>query len=101
MAKHTNKFKQKTVYVIDYNALESLIYDVYGIKYSFLCEEEARNDTVIQFHVFEEEENSWDASKLRKFKEGSHIPYITTTLLNDMCNNKLIDAGLYIVSVSW
>lgn len=89
--------KKKTVIEMGYNELDQLISKEFGIDYECVPYEEWNNDESHQFNV---EAESMDAYDLKKFAKQKY-DYMTRSLLNELCFRGKIEAGEYIVKVSW
>lgn len=97
-----NQFKAETVYTIGYSEFESFIQGAYGVKnYSLVADQQGSNDSTKKFHVKSEPLDEWSAVNLAKFKAGKHPNYITSALLQDLCNQGIIEAGTYNIDICW
>ena len=96
------KVNKKTVLKVDYNDLESFILDVYGVEYEIAPNEECSNGTNERYVIDKEEIREYDRNNLIHWQYGNCNPsFILRTIMIDLCNNDKIEAGEYIVNVSW
>lgn len=108
------RFKTKTVHEIDYNDLNELIAETYGLDdFEGTCE--SPNDSTHSFKV-EKAENKYphsdeenrnvllkyereSAAEIIKAKNCCH--YELGDVLDDMCDKGVIEEGNYLVDVCW
>lgn len=98
------KASQESFITVDYSDLEDFIKEIYGIHYNIPCGEEMSNDSLHAYNV-ETSLNEWHVRRMIEFKdfktaevdEGRYLGVI----LNDLCINKYIKPGRYLVSVCW
>jgi len=93
--------KTKTVIEMDYNEFEELVKKVYGRKWSFVADQELRNDTSWTCRVEKEELDEFELSDIEKFKQGELHTYLANTLLTDLVNNGHLQPGDYLIEVCW
>lgn len=95
---------KKQVIEMEYGELEELIEKTYGFEeYSIPAEEEKGNDCSLTFNLVKgEEPNEWHKKDLAKMKETKKpMQYRTHILMQDMCNNSILEPGDYIVNIFW
>ena len=96
------KVNKKTVLKVDYNDLESFIFEVYGAEYEIAPGEECNDGTNLKFLVEKEALNEYDLQRLNNWRMGEDMPdFLLHVILTDLCNNGKIEVGEYIVNVSW
>ena len=96
------KVNKKTVLKVSYNDLETFIFEVYGAEYEILPGEECSNGSHKKYLVEKEVLDEYDLERLNNWRMGEDIPdFLLSTILTDLCNNDKIEAGEYIVNVSW
>ena len=89
-------------YKVDYGDWDDFVQEVYGnSRYEIVADEEANNDSCLEFTIKKEELHKYDADKLAKFKNGEYVSYMTRTLMTDLCNQGLIPEGKYLIKISW
>lgn len=92
---------KKTVYEVDYNALDKFIAHHYQLD-DFEGSLESSNDTTHSYHVEKEPVRSWNQEHLERIIKDKNCEYWKLDLvLTDMCNKGLIEPGQYLVRVSW
>jgi len=95
------KFKEKTVYEVDYKDLEKFIEDYYDHPINLIEAWEMGNDTYNSLYI-DGSIDKWDRAELKKFKEDGTYEYTTPCLiLNDLVKRGEIEAGEYLVSICW
>lgn len=98
---YKDKFKKVEYFEIDYSDLDNIINTEYPvIKYE--CALDQHNDSYFTVHV--DGLINWkDEFLLTNLLVNSHTQDYRTTriLLNDMCRNGKIEAGNYLINVSW
>ncbi len=95
-------FKTKIIHKIDFDDFDEFIKKHYQKNdFEFCVDQESRNDSSHSFSVSKQPIDDYDLKKLNKFKSGQHVEFISSTLLNDLCNQGIIPEGEYIVDVSW
>jgi hypothetical protein len=96
--------QKKTVIEMEYGELEKLIEKTYGFEeYSIPAEEEKGNECSLTFNLVKDEEiNEWDKADLEKMKTTKKpMQYRTHLLMQDMCNNGVLEPGDYVVKIFW
>lgn len=89
---------EKVLYIeMDYDELDKLISDAYGINYEFVAFEEAHNDSSHTFLVEAESLDEYNQSKLN----GKDFHFMARSLLCDLCHQGKIEAGNYLINVCW
>lgn len=93
----------KAIVKVEYSNLEKFIKEVYGqnVDYNFCSDVEACNDSTYSFDVEKEELDESDMETIKEFKEGKYVPFITQTIMTDLCNNGKIPEAEYIINVCW
>ena len=89
--------KKVTYFEMRDDEVDELISGAYGIDFEFVPYEEACNDTEHTFSVEPEPLGEYDRSML----ERKDYHFMTRSLLCDLCHQGKIDAGDYLVKVSW
>lgn len=89
--------KKVTYFEMRYDEVDELISEAYGIDFEFVPCEEAGNDSQHTFSVEPKPLGEYNRSKL----ERKNYDFMTRSLLCDLCHQDKIDAGNYLVKVSW
>lgn len=91
----------ETVIKVDYSDLEKFITERTGHSYEIVPNEEWSNDEQHRFDIdgqlSECELKDWNAFKAI----GKSKMYLTQTLINGLCADGHLAAGIYLISVSW
>jgi len=95
------KIKEKTYFEIDCFDFEILIEKVYGQAFEYPDNMGCINDSCKLFTVSGKELDEFERETVDKFIETGSGTYIAYSLLNDLCNKKIIKPGNYLVNVSW
>lgn len=95
------KFKRETLIVVDYGDLENFIDEVYDHDFELVADQELSNDVDKKMNIHPEELDEYDQAKLDKFVCGQNPSYMLRILMTDMCNRGLIEAGTYLIEISW
>lgn len=90
------KIETKLTHYISYKDFERLVMDVYGKEYSFITGQEMGNDSDWATNV-DDELSDDDMEDL----EIWDVSYNAGTILNDLCRRGVIEAGAWVVQVSW
>ena len=99
---YQNKFIRNVYHVIEYSDFEDIIKAEYEVPdFSFVAEAEANNDSSYDYHVTDGGLDKWDKEEVENFRKTGEIGYNIQALLDDMCYRGLIDAGRYLIKVSW
>lgn len=98
--KNELKCKVRTVISVNYNDLERFIKAETGREYEIACQEEVGNDTEHTYNV-EAKLDLYNAKEWVDFKAGSKTQYILRTILCGLCLEGKLQAGEYLVRVSW
>ncbi len=93
----------KTAHFVDYNDLNKFITEEMGFDgYQVVAEEEVGNDSEIEFQVENKPLSSHDMRDIDKMlRLKDTMSYSTGTILDYLCTVGKLDAGTYIVRVSW
>lgn len=88
----------KVTYIeMDYDEVDRIISDAYGINYEFVASEEAHNDSSHALLVEAEPLDEYDQSKL----DRKDFHFMARSLLCDLCYQGKIEAGNYLINVCW
>jgi len=96
-----SKLTKKVTVSMDSYDLERLALLVYGHSFCFQADQECGNDTYHHFDVEKDEIDEYDREELDKYKNGGHGFMIAGKLLNDLCDQDIIEAGEYILNLSY
>lgn len=93
----------KTVIDVDYVDLEGFIEAHYGVDdYSVIADLECKNDSSHTVSVSGGKLDKYDTKTLNEFKSGkAEYGCSLHILMQDMCNEGVIEAGDYLINVSW
>lgn len=93
---------KKTMIEVDYHEVECLIQETYGIKeYNIACAEETGNDTALSYTISPEEADEYTLESIEKMRSGKEVSYRTQSIMDDLCFRGLIEAGDYVIEISW
>ena len=96
--------EKKEIISTDYSELEALIKKEYRHLYEIMPSEEVGSSqyaaTYTQ-HVSKGEIADYDVEEFDIFKSTGKGSFILSTILQDMCNKDLLEAGEYIIDVNW
>ena len=92
-------FKKETVFTGDSSHVEKLFGQVYGHGFSFQADNYTGSDDASEFAV-EKGENDcdYDQNKLNHYKETGEGEGLTQIVLNDLCDQGILEEGKYIIS---
>lgn len=86
----------------DYKELETIICQHYGLKeFCVPAVEEWSNDTSYKFNIAKEPLSTWDQKKIDEVRKGNEPSFCIRAIMIDLCNAGKIDAGEYLITVSW
>lgn len=91
----------ETVMRVEYNDLEKLISETYGIDYEIVPMEEWNNDSEHSYSIKKEELSKYDQAYLQDFKNGKPRHFILPSIMTDLCNRDIIPEGNYLIGVCW
>ena len=95
---------KKQVIEMEYGELEKLIEKTYGFEeYCFPAEQEIDNDSSWTTKLVANEElDEWDKKDLEEMKATKKPKQRRTHLLmQDMCNNGILEPGDYVIQICW
>jgi len=96
--------EKKEIISTDYNELETLIKKEYGHLYEIMPSEEVGSSqyaaTYTQY-VSKGKIDDYSAEEFDIFKSTGKGMFILSTILQDMCNQDLLEPGEYIIDVNW
>lgn len=98
--KKTLKFKEKLIREVDYRDFEEFVISIYGGDYEFVVVEECGNDSDHSFSP-DGKISDFEAEKVKKIKSGKYPNYTNHLLLNLLVKEGYIEAGNYLIRVSW
>lgn len=85
---------------VDSRDIGKFICEVYGIPYyNPAATQEWSNDSCQIMAVQKEELDAWDLARLEKIKAGDELPYSFRLVMTDLCNQDLIEPGVYLITV--
>lgn len=84
------KHTKKTTISVEYGDLEKLIDEVYDMNYQFVAEQEANNYSSYEFTV-----------PNKYAKTSTHSPSSPSAILDQLYKDGHIEAGNYVIHVSW
>lgn len=97
--KMDSPFAKKTVFSADYNDVEKLINEYFpklNGKYEIPCSEECNNDVTLEYDL----DGNLSTYDERGIEAGEEM-YMTRTYLNKLVSVGTLEAGTYIIRVSW
>jgi hypothetical protein len=94
--------KKVTTIQASYKELEELARETYGLtEYSFIATQECGNDSLHKFKVTDDLTHESNAD-INSIRAGNYVPdYGSDLLLKVLCADGYIEAGDYIINVSW
>ena len=95
------KHKKETTIRVSYKDLDAFIVKHYGQPFEVTASEEARNDSCLSFTVAAGQNRDYDTEYLKEFREKGRYGFLLGTILNDLCDRGLIEAGSYVVDICW
>lgn len=95
------KVEKKTLFVVDYNDLDSFISKTYGREYEIVADLELMNDMSKSTIVKKEPLDQWDLNNLHEWITTGRKNWMFHTLMTDLCNRELIEPGEYLIEISW
>jgi hypothetical protein len=91
----------ETVHVVEVNDLETFIREQTGHSYEVVPNEEWGNDEQHRFDI-DGKLDEWNINDWNEFKsDGVEHQYRTRTIMNGLCADGKLDAGIYVINVSW
>ena len=92
-------FRKETVFTGDQGTIDKLFQDVYGHGYCFEADHFTGSDDTSEFNVSHgRNEFEWEANKLKTYKETGEGEGLTNIILNDLCDQGILEEGTYIIS---
>ena len=90
------KFKASEYIEIDANDLDTLVRETYGINYKCVVSGEWNNDSYHKYKVSKRKLANYE-------KDDMTYPRLADidTILTDLCNKDIIEAGNYLITVCW
>ena len=92
------KTTKKTIIEVDYSDLEDFINNIYGGNFDFVSTQEANNYSSYDFDV---PSGYITFSAEEKIREGDYNGISVNQILQCLYEDDLIEAGDYLVRVSW
>jgi len=96
--------KQEMFWVTNYTEIERLIKETYRIRYDILEGDEIGSSQWSASYnptLKKKKLDQWEAKELKEWKEGKTHFHMIRTLMQDMCNNGVLQPGHYAMDVSW
>ena len=96
------KHEINTYIEVDYNDLQDLIQKHYHKpNYGIVPYQEWNNNSDYPIEVKKQEMSKYDLEDLEQFKSDKQLHWKIYVIMNDLCNNNIIDEGNYLISVCW
>lgn len=95
------KHEKKTVFIVDYYDLDTFVSKVYNQDFEFVADHEADNYSSYEFKIKPESIDEYHQKKIDAFVATGKGARLARWLMTDMCNAGLIEAGSYLIKVSW
>lgn len=96
------KSEKQTLIVVNYRDLENEVKDAWGHEWSFPGDQESSNDVDHSFYGISGEEDIYDNEAFEDFKKsGKPTFYMAREILNALVREGRIEAGDYLIRVSW
>ena len=87
--------------VVEENSLESLVKQVYGRDFNVCDDLESGNDSVHSFRAQKNNNRQYGLTNLQRFQENGEYHHLTSTLLNDLCDQDLIPEGYCLITICY
>ncbi len=96
------KSKKIEIIVVDYGDFEEMVQKVYGQKdYSYVADVECGNDCEHLYGGINGRVSESEDADLKEFLETGQTNYYARILLEDLCRQKHINHGNYLIKVWW
>lgn len=90
-----------TIIKTDYNEIEDLLDQHYGIThYEVVAAEELGNGSNLDYDI-DGKLDKWELEDFEEIQNGKFLLHRTRILINKLCADGYIEAGNYIINVSW
>ena len=88
---------------IDYHDFEDFVQQCYGGNFEFVAVHEANNYSQYEFNAekIADENNIVHKDTYKKIRSGKYPDYSVPQIFDCLCQDGFIEAGKYIVKVSW
>ncbi len=97
-------FKKEVKITCDYNDIEEIILEEYGYQYEIMPMEEVGSSqyaAVYEVDVSQGELDEYEQAYIDNLKQGRPDKYCLRAIMQDLCNKGKLEAGSYIIDVSW
>jgi hypothetical protein len=97
-------FEKEVKITCDYNDIEKIILEEYGHQYEIMPMEEVGSSqyaAVYEVNVSQGELVLYQREYLDNLKQGRPDPFCLVDIMQDLCNKGKLEAGSYIIDVSW
>ncbi len=97
-------FKKEVKITCDYNDIEEIILEEYGYQYEIMPMEEVGSSqyaAVYEVDVSQGELDEYEQGYIDNLKQGRPDQYCLGAIMQDLCNKGKLEAGSYIIDVSW
>ena len=97
-------FSKEVIIKCDYTDLEKVILDHYGHDYDIMPMEEvgsSQYSAVYKRTVSKGELDEYDMTDIWDLERGERRQFTLNSILTDLCNKGIIDAGEYYIDVNW
>lgn len=97
----------KTVFLVDYNDLDSFISQEYGYQFESIADQEWSNYMSREFTVekkpfdINDTLDKYDIEELEEYIKTGEGNFILQILLRDLCVRNRIKPGHYVINISW
>ena len=95
------KVTKAEVFLVDYGYFERFVESVYKREYRFTAAEEIPNDIEKMFDNITGTLDELEQEDIRRFREKGEYTFRTRAILDDLCNQGLIEPGHYVIRVCW
>ncbi len=93
-------FVEKTIRVVDYHTFEDFVMSIYGGDYEFADVQEGSNDSNYTFKPTGKI-SDFDKKRAEQIKSGEYPSYSNNLIFNLLVKEGYLEAGEYMVKVSW
>jgi len=94
---------KKTTFHVDWDDFDKLVNDYYQppTRYKFVDDFESANDTTHELSASKGINDKWEKDDIKKFKENGQYGWLAPAILNDLCDDGIVEDGDYFIRASW
>lgn len=95
------RFDVEVIHRIDYGDFEELVEERFGHSYSFVADQEMRNDSTWSASVDVDDMDEYDLADVERFALTGEGSWMAWKLLAYLCAEGELSPGNYIIDVFW